>query len=676
MPQYDQKTGESSGSNSPVLYELLRRGRSFSGHERHCLYLNTGQTQFANISAASGFDFPDDGRCLSLVDWDQDGDLDMWIINRNAPQVRFLRNDLPRNDHFVSIGLQGTTCNRDAIGARVEVVIKGKEQGITLLRTLRAGDGYMAQSSKWLHFGLGKAEQIEKLVVRWPGNEYEQFTNSGSPGMPVDNRYLLVQGTGETAVQAVPDRTVNLQPSQLRLPAQTETAQTLLVYAAPLPELRYQSWEQRELSVDHELEQPLLLNLWASWCTPCLKELNEISERQNELRHAGVDVLALSVDGLGVNKSEVGAAQRLLDQMKFPFPSGRATEQLVDLLQMVNDILFDYHGELPVPTSFLIDRQRALAAIYKGPVEVDRVLIDLEKIKLKGDALRMAAQPFTGRWFGKQPGHRFLRLATNLFMAGEYENAGQYLLRNQGYFGDHPVYIDLLTKTGIGLASKRHNELAAKIFGHLETLTPASPSVHFYLAQALQNSGRPEQAIVEYRRVLQLDPNSVTGNFHLGLMLAGRGDVEQALPYFRKTTEVKPDWAAGQFNLAMALAEVDQAEQAVVHLQETLRLRPVDLTTQIRLTWTLAAHPDPRFRNAEQAVYWGQHICEATKNKLPGALDALAAAYAEQGDFDRAVTTLHQAVERVLAVKQDANTQEMEHRLQLYQNGEPYRTSR
>ena len=676
MPQYDQKTGESSGSNSPVLYELLRRGRSFSGHERHCLYLNTGQTQFANISAASGFDFPDDGRCLSLVDWDQDGDLDMWIINRNAPQVRFLRNDLPRNDHFVSIGLQGTTCNRDAIGARVEVVIKGKEQEITLLRTLRAGDGYMAQSSKWLHFGLGKAEQIEKLVVRWPGNEYEKFTNSGSPGMPVDNRYLLVQGTGEAAVQAVPDRTVNLQPSQLRLPAQTETAQTLLVYAAPLPELRYQSWEQRELSVGHELEQPLLLNLWASWCTPCLKELNEISERQNELRRAGVNVLALSVDGLGVNKSEVGAAQRLLDQMKFPFPSGRATEQLVDLLQMVNDILFDYHGELPVPTSFLIDRQRALAAIYKGPVEVDRVLIDLEKIKLKGDALRMAAQPFAGRWFGKQPGHRFLRLATNLFTAGEYENAGQYLLRNQGYFGDHPVYIDLLTKTGIGLASKRHNELAAKIFGHLETLTPASPSVHFYLAQALQNSGRPEQAIVEYRRVLQLDPNSVTGNFYLGLMLAGRGDVEQALPYFRKTTEVKPDWAAGQFNLAMALAEVDQAEQAVVHLQETLRLRPVDLTTQIRLTWTLAAHPDPRFRNAEQAVYWGQYICEATKNKLPGALDALAAAYAEQGDFDRAVTTLHQAVERVLAVKQDANTQEMEHRLQLYQNGEPYRSSR
>ena len=88
MPQYDQKTGESSGSNSPVLYELLRRGRSFSGHERHCLYLNTGQTQFANISAASGFDFPDDGRCLSLVDWDQDGDLDSIILD--GGMLRFL----------------------------------------------------------------------------------------------------------------------------------------------------------------------------------------------------------------------------------------------------------------------------------------------------------------------------------------------------------------------------------------------------------------------------------------------------------------------------------------------------------------------------------------------------------------------------------------------------------
>ena len=290
----------------------------------------------------------------------------------------------------------------------------------------------------------------------------------------------------------------------------------------------------------------------------------------------------------------------------------------------------------------------------------------------------MRSQPALFRWYR----NRFLTTGERCEISVQLTGPGQQVTLMPGVSSLQPNPFSNIRKPPI----MKHTPIIATLvllfsllsgFSHAQEAAININTADVSTLASLQGIGEGKaQAIVEYRRVLQLDPNSVTGNFYLGLMLAGRGDVEQALPYFRKTTEVKPDWAAGQFNLAMALAEVDQAEQAVVHLQETLRLRPVDLTTQIRLTWTLAAHPDPRFRNAEQAVYWGQYVCEATKNKLPGALDALAAAYAEQGDFDRAVTTLHQAVERVLAVKQDANTQEMEHRLQLYQNGEPYRSSR
>ncbi len=143
---------------------MLRRGRSFSGRERNCAYLNLGNSKeggprYANISALSGFDFADDARALAIADWDHDGDLDVWVSNRNTPQLRFLRNDNTSGRHFLSLKLvgSGTTTNRDAIGARVEVVIAKPKSDIRhpkLIKTLRAGEGFLAQSSKWLHFGL------------------------------------------------------------------------------------------------------------------------------------------------------------------------------------------------------------------------------------------------------------------------------------------------------------------------------------------------------------------------------------------------------------------------------------------------------------------------------------------------------------------------------------------
>ena len=163
-------------------------GRSFSGNERNCCFLNTGaapaaEGRFANISAVSGLDYPDDGRAVALTDWDHDGDLDMWISNRNAPRLRLMRNDSPNDNHFLALRLEGnaTTTNRDAIGARVEVVFANPESGTRQpksIKTLRAGEGFLAQSSKWLHFGLGSVDVIEKVIVHWPGGNTEQFSEA------------------------------------------------------------------------------------------------------------------------------------------------------------------------------------------------------------------------------------------------------------------------------------------------------------------------------------------------------------------------------------------------------------------------------------------------------------------------------------------------------------------
>ena len=199
------------------------QGVSWSGHERNCCYLNTGDGRFANISAASGLDFMDDARAYALVDWDHDGDVDLWSVNRTAPQIRMLRNDTPSNHHYLALRLEGRTCNRDAIGARVEVHWKAEGQKANaaetdnpqtqlptshLIKSLRAGEGFLSQSSKWLHFGLGNLDDIERLVVHWPGGTPEEFLN-----VEPDRHYIVVQGTGTAQPWNPPVRTVGLVPS-------------------------------------------------------------------------------------------------------------------------------------------------------------------------------------------------------------------------------------------------------------------------------------------------------------------------------------------------------------------------------------------------------------------------------------------------------------------------------
>ena len=85
---------------------MMDAGRSFSGNERNCFFINLGNGKFADISGLSGLDFPDDGRAISVTDWDNDGDLDLWITNRNAPRLRLMRNDT-KEVNFISLRLSG-----------------------------------------------------------------------------------------------------------------------------------------------------------------------------------------------------------------------------------------------------------------------------------------------------------------------------------------------------------------------------------------------------------------------------------------------------------------------------------------------------------------------------------------------------------------------------------------
>jgi thiol-disulfide isomerase/thioredoxin len=274
---------------------------------------------FATASAVTGFDFPDDGRGLATVDWDFDGDLDLWLTNRTAPRVRFLKNNVEKKP-FVAIKLRGAgrATNRDAIGARVELHLAGAAKHPIRLRSLRGGEGFISQSSNWMHFALGEAAGIEKVVIRWPGGAVEEVS-----GIKSGLFYIISEGAGAEVFTPPTDR-LPLTASVPEKLAINESVRIVVPPGLPLPPLSVRTADGKEQPWAPQPGRPTVINLWATWCAPCLQELAEWGAQREGLTAAGLNVVALNTDGLGdsaaVTPDVIEAALR---KAGFPFDHAR-----------------------------------------------------------------------------------------------------------------------------------------------------------------------------------------------------------------------------------------------------------------------------------------------------------------------------------------------------------------
>jgi hypothetical protein len=103
-------------------------------------------------------------------DFDNDGDMDILIVNLNEPPS-LLRNDVSGSANWVKVKLRGVKSNRSAIGARVTARYGGKQQAQEVL----AQAGYLSVNDRRLHFGLGAAQRVD-LDLRWPSGIRQTFS--------------------------------------------------------------------------------------------------------------------------------------------------------------------------------------------------------------------------------------------------------------------------------------------------------------------------------------------------------------------------------------------------------------------------------------------------------------------------------------------------------------------
>ena len=551
-----------------TVFRMNELGRSFSGYERNRVFLNTGSARFADVSASSGLDFLDDGRGLARVDWDLDGDLDLWLANRTAPQLRLMRNELANDNHFLALHLEGRSSNRDAVGARVEVRLADSTQpSAPLIQTLRAGEGFLSQSSKWLHFGLGGAGEIDSVVVRWPAGGKETLR-----GVEADRRYVIVEGSGvATEIELPAPLVVWPQPAGVQSKPARERA--FLTARVPLPLLEYTDTHNRTVSLNQRLTTPTLVNLWATWCQPCVRELEEVAAAEGRLRAANLDFLALSVDGLGETAvTRPQDAQRFLASRSFPFSSGFANAELLSKLQVLHDRIFSTHVPLAVPTSMLIDAHGNLAAFYRGAIEVEQVLEDLAALDSPAARRREKSTPFSGRWFADATDTLPLGWIAQRFLDDGFDDdAIRYL---EKALEIDPQSVDDRINLAHLLLRRGDVEAADGAYRGVLALAPRDGEANRGLADLLAEQGRNGDAVFFYKLAAAADFGGAETRYNYGNALQRMGQQQDAMRQFEAALEIDPSYAEAHNNLGALLFNLDRIEQAVEHFRNAVALAP------------------------------------------------------------------------------------------------------
>jgi Flp pilus assembly protein TadD len=628
-----------------ALSELIGQGRAFSGHEKKTCFLNMRDGHFADISAASGLGVEDDGRAVAVCDWDFDGRPDIWMSNRTAPRVRLFRNASSTSGHWLALSLQGTTTNRDAIGARVVVKLPG---GQTRTRCLRAGEGFLAQSSKCLHFGLGDADAVESVTVHWPGGKPETIS-----GIRPGNRYHIVQGKGTAEPVTPPAVASALSPGAFPDVDNGGSMRTWLIGRLPLPDSPV---------IPPPSGKPLLVNLWSKSCAPCVAEMAEWTKEEKQIRAAGLDILALNVDAL---TSESSAAP----PKTFPYRSAAISVDLMEAMELLNRSTVELQKPLPAPTSFLLDGEGKVAAIYKGRVALDQLLADVLLLDKSPEAQRDAAVPFPGRWasqvFPPQP----LRYAEALASTGKPERRVAYLTHYLKFTPDPQV------QTFLGqtfLAEGRMQE-AVRMFDGLFVTAKDLPVFHREAGIALlqRNIGEPSRQ--HLRAALPAFAADPSFRFNLAIAEISTGHPEEALTQFREVVKLDPTDAAAHFQIGNILQLTRRGSESVPHYREALRLKPGWAFPANNLAWLLATSSDASVRNGPEALKLARALIDADKGQNPATLSTLAAACAEAGDFSGAISTARNAIEIANRAGDATQAQRLQKTLEGFQAGQPVR---
>jgi tetratricopeptide (TPR) repeat protein len=559
-----------------AINRLIRRGGSWSGHERNCFYVQNEQGEFENVSAVCGLDVVEDGRGLAVFDFDRDGDQDLILKSRNAPQVRLWRNDSPRGNSLIELALEGKASNRQAIGARVTV----KAGSLTRVKEVCAGCGFLSQNTSALFFGLGKTARVDSLEVRWPSGGAQLFRD-----VEVNRLYRLREGEsrldGREFFSTAPGRALVSGPTFAAAasssPAGSSGAQVWLIDPCPLPRLKLADPSGREVKIEALGKAPLLLSFWSPDCPRCRAELDEWSR----------DRAAASAGGkrsepelVTVTRLEEGKEQDLAAQAPLAEVAGRlgapvllAREESLLALGVLLEEVAHWPRDLPVPTSLLVGPDGKIVKLYRGAVPWTTIAADSAAIPRTGAERLRAALPFAGKYYATVLYRNDFQLGVSYLEAGLEEEA---LLAFRRSLERRPDQADTVYNLGVIYQRQGRSELAREMYLEALERQPDFVDARANLGVMDAQEGRLDEAAGEFEKVLSVRKDHAESLINLGNVELARGKLEEALRSYAAAAELEPEIPQVQKKLGDAFRRMGDAQHALQAYERATRLAPLD----------------------------------------------------------------------------------------------------
>ncbi len=179
------------------------------------------------------------------------------------------------------------------------------------------------------------------------------------------------------------------------------------------------------------------------------------------------------------------------------------------------------------------------------------------------------------------------------------------------------------------------------------------------------------RALADQTQAIRLNPGYAIGYNNRGLTLTDKGEFQNAITDFNDAIRIDPRYQRAYLHRGIAYAKMKDFDKALADYRQALKLDPKDPAVFNTFAWLLATCPKDSFRDGKKAVEYATKACELTNWKISQFLDTLAAAYAENNEFDKAVQWEKKALENEDYVTRHG--QAASERLLQYQDKKPFR---
>ena len=602
-----------------AINELIRADGTWSGYERNVFYANNRDGTFADVSGAVGLDFLEDGRSFALSDFDHDGRLEVFLKNRNGPQLRVLKNVLTDLGPSIAFRLHGTKSNRDAIGAVVTVQTESSSQ----TRSLQAGSGFLSQHGKDVFFGLGGAKNSVRASIRWPSGLLQELHD-----LPINHRVWVEEGSAQVRVEPFQDVKAWSHRPMVHEYAAPESlpksAETWLLAPVTAPDFTLPGLAGQPHSLAALRGKPAILNFCSAKSADCVEQLKALDRVHERWANQGIRVLTINVGVPGdVEGIRVAASER-----SFSFPILRASDDVAATYNILYRYLFDRHRDLTLPTSFLINGTGEIVKVYQGSISQERIEQDFLQIpSTPADRLGMAL-PFPGVIERAEFTRNYLSLGSVFYQSGymgpaeaSFQRALQenpdsaeaayglgsvYLKQEEAAKARqtfvqaiklHSSYPGTLPNAwnNLGLLATREGKYAEAIQNFQEALR-LSPD-HLVALTNLGNAYRQQKQWEEARKTLEratvIDPQDPETNYGLGMVYAQLNDSDRAYNYLQKALKFRPAYPEALNNLGVLYLRTQRRDQAVASFEECMRVAPAFDQSYLNLARVYALEGTP-----------------------------------------------------------------------------------